>query len=280
MPAVVISGVQDCSCYLYMQIYKDLQDNNIDIYENDILICIDMLILIIFVWVIECIYMNMFLLLLFGAAVLGILIWAIKEDGRQKEEKEESDRYAEFKLKWEAERKEYDLAKAQALATLEADLGACTKEIAISYDSEFSLSQSVYAFEQSSKIILDGNILNFNDIIGFSLQNKSKIIYNATTTGSSRKNLGNMIKRNVVGNIVAGELGATLGVLTTREDYEYETSFDSEEDNHYIIYVNIDSISNPTIILDLDDKEQDAYEITNLLNVIIKRAEKANEDSL
>lgn len=80
-----------------------------------------------------------------------------------------------------------------------------------------------------------------------------------------------MVARGVAGKLIAGDTGAIIGAMSADQDYEYETEFDSEVENEYKIYVNVDSISSPTVILNIGSNEEDAYEIANLLNVIIKR---------
>ena len=215
----------------------------------------------------------MFLLFLLGIFVLGMLIWAMKkmrkEETRQKKAQEEKERHEEYERKWKAERDAYYSAKANALAEFEAQYGKCTKEVAVSYSTVFSLKDVVYAFEESETIILDGNIIEFKNIIGFNLLNKSKSIYSTHTTATSKKNLGSAIIRGTAGEMIAGNVGGIIGAMTAEDDYDCETSYDIEENNEFKIYINLDSISSPTILLNFGSVEEDAYDIANLLNVII-----------
>lgn len=224
----------------------------------------------------------MFLIFLLGAFVLGMFIWALKEmkkdEQRQKEEKEAKERREEFERRWNAERETYYSAKAEALAALESRFGKCTKEIIVSFGKLFSLKHVVYAFEDSEVIVLDGNTIKFKDIIGFNLLNKSHSIYSAYTTATSKKNLGSSIIRGAAGKMIAGNVGGIIGALTAEDDYDFETSYDIEEDNEYRVYVNVDSISSPTIVLNFGTEQNDAYDLANLLNVIISRNSKRPSD--
>ena len=220
----------------------------------------------------------MFLLFLFGAFVLGILIWATKEvkkdEQRQKEEQEAKKRREEFEQRWNAEREAYYSAKAEALADLESQFGKCTKEITVSFGKLFSRKHVVYAFEDYEIIVLDGNTIEFKNIIGFNLSNKSKSIYSAYTTASSKKNLGSAIVRGAVGKMIAGDAGGIIGAMTAEDDYDFDTSYDVDEEDEYRVYINVDSISSPTIVLNFGTERDDAYDLANLINVIVNRNSK------
>ena len=78
--------------------------------------------------------------------------------------------------------------------------------------------------------------------------------------------------------MIAGNVGGIIGALTAEDDYDFETSYDIEEDNEYRVYVNVDSISSPTIVLNFGTEQNDAYDLANLLNVIISRNSKRPSD--
>ena len=217
----------------------------------------------------------MFFIGLIGIALVAFFIWMLWTNRQmEKEEKERQKRKEEresWERKWNARKEAYDSAKATALSEMEAKWGKCSKNIFIDYSQTFALSDRVYAFEEAEKIVLGGNAYDFKDIIGFSLINKSETIYNAYTTARSRKNLGGMVARGVAGKIIAGDAGAVIGSLSADDEYKYKTEYDSEVENDYKIYVNVDSISSPTVTLNIGSNEDDAYETANLLNVIISR---------
>lgn len=217
----------------------------------------------------------MFFIGLAGIALIVFLIWILRSDAQLRKEAEERQKSLEeheaWEREWEAKREAYDSAKTAALSEMEEKWGKCTKDIFVDYSTPFAIKDRLFVFEEAEKIVIGGNICDFQDIIGFSLVNNSKAIYNAYTTVRSQKNLGNMVARGVAGKLIAGDTGAIIGAMSADQDYEYETEFDSEVENEYKIYVNVDSISTPTVILNIGSNEEDAYEIANLLNVIIKR---------
>lgn len=217
----------------------------------------------------------MFLLILVGIGIVVFFIWLMRTDAQLEKEKAEKQKLEEeheaWNREWDARSEAYDSAKADALAEMEAKWGKCTKDIFVDYSEKFTLADRVFVFEEAEKIVLGGNAYDFKDMIGFSLVNNSKTIYNAYTTARSQKDLGKIVARGVVGKMVAGDVGAVIGGLSADDEYEYDTEYDSEVENEYKIYVNVDSISAPTVLLVIGNNEDDAYETANLLNVIIRR---------
>lgn len=217
----------------------------------------------------------MVLLILLAIALVIFLLWAAvnssKMDQEEKERQERKKEYDSWKRNMETRWKAYDEARDAALAELEAKWGKCDKDIYVTSGDVFSLEDRVYAFEKAEKIVLGGTVYDFKDIIGFSLVNKSKTVFNTYATVKSGKDLGGMIMGGVAGKMIAGNAGAVIGALAADDDCDCETDYDFEEENEYKIYVNVDSISSPTVILDFGTLEEDAYEAANLLNVITRR---------
>ena len=193
----------------------------------------------------------------------------LEKDAEEKREQEE--RHKAWKQAYNARKERYKTAQNKALTEMEIKWGKCTKEIFVDYNDTFSLSDRIYAFEDAGKIVLGGTEYNFSDIIGFSMINNSKTIYNAYTTAKSQKNTGGMITRGIAGKVIGGDTGTIIGAITAEEDYECDTEYDSEVENDYKIYINVNSISSPTVVIHFGTTEEDAYETANLLNVIIKR---------
>lgn len=212
----------------------------------------------------------MFLILLLGVAVVSFLIWLMRSDAKLEKERAEEQRHNEWKRQWDERSKAYDLAKEAVLSEMEAKWGKCTKDIFIGYSDTFTLEDRVFAFEEAGKIVLGGSVYDFKDIIGFSLRDNTKTIYTAYTTGWTKKNPGDMVAKGVAGKIIAGDIGAAIGAMSAEDDYDCTTEYDYEEENEYKVYVNVDSISSPTVSMKINN-EDDAYETANLLNVIIRR---------
>ena len=80
-----------------------------------------------------------------------------------------------------------------------------------------------------------------------------------------------MVARGIAGKMIGGDVGAVIGALSTPDEYEEDTEYDMEQENDYKIYVNVNSIASSTLRIDVGDFEDDAYEIANILNVILAR---------
>lgn len=216
----------------------------------------------------------MFLALILIVAIAIVMVLVIKEESKNQQETAYQEERKQRQIEREDRERAYEVAMASALADLESKWGKCTKDICITYGREFHLSDRIYVFEESEKIFLDGIIFDFKDILGFSLLNKSKTVYNAYSTGKSKKDLGSMVARGIAGKMIGGDVGAVIGALSTPDEYNEDTEYDIDQENDYKIYVNVNSIASPTIRLDIGDFEDDAYEISNLLNVILTRNKK------
>ena len=213
----------------------------------------------------------MFLLIIVGISIVILFIWLQRQSTELEKEEAEKAKHETWKQEFEAREEAYRTAQSEALVEMEAKWGNCTKDIFVDHSSIFTLKDRLYVFEEVGKIILGGNEYDFKDIIGFSMVNNSKTVYNAYTTGSSSKDVGGMIGRGVIGKMIGGDMGAAIGAMSADDEYEYNTEYDSEVENDYKIYVNVDSISSPTVVLNIGSDEDGAFEIANLLNVIIKR---------
>lgn len=213
----------------------------------------------------------MFLVFILIVAIVIVMVLVFKEDSNNQQEAAYQEERKQRQIEREEREKAYEAAMASALAELESKWGKCTKDIGINYGREFHLSDRIFVFEESEKIALDGTLYDFKDIIGFSLLNKSKAVYNAYSTGKSKKDIGSMVARGIAGKMIGGNVGAVIGAMSTPDEYEDDTEYDIEEDNDYKIYVNVNSVASPTVRLDVGDFEDDAYEISNLLNVILTR---------
>lgn len=132
-----------------------------------------------------------------------------------------------------------------------------------------------YVFEQSKIIILNEDLIPFQKIISYSLVDNKKTIkenveYESTTTTST----GSMIGRAVVGGILSGGVGAAIGAATAKKNTvttplnEYDTTIIRHD---FKIYINVNDLSCPTLMVHIGDNTDKAYKIANILNVIIER---------
>ena len=158
--------------------------------------------------------------------------------------------------------------------------GACTADILLG-EKKLDINDHLYIFEDSSMMVLRGEVLPFNKILGFSLDDDSRTIMknDITYTSTTKTSTGSMIGRAAVGGILLGGVGALAGAATakqttTTEPLRGQTTATTEHDYH--LFLNVDSISNPTREIHFGDRAQLARTVANTINVIIQRNNRLN----
>ena len=152
------------------------------------------------------------------------------------------------------------------------------------------VSQSrIYQKAKRFIIVTDNKlyVIPFGKIIGYELNNlnqKGTPLHSATTT-TIKTDTGDMIKRAVIGGIVAGGVGAIIGG-TTAKKYQEQSEAQKLSDMmgryiasipNYELTIQVDDIYSPTIKIPFESDKRNAEEFSAILNVIIKRnAEDGN----
>lgn len=155
--------------------------------------------------------------------------------------------------------------------------GDCTLNVFLG-PNPHSISSYVYFFEKGQMMVLQGEHIPFERIIGFSLNDDTETImknemYSSTTTTST----GSLLGRAVVGGVLLGGFGAIAGATTAKKE-TVSTPLNDETraslKHKYTLYINIDSISNPLREIGLAEDTQKAQILTNVINVIVQRKTK------
>lgn len=132
-------------------------------------------------------------------------------------------------------------------------------------------------------------VIPFGKIIGYELNNLNKgeaALHSATIT-TTKTDTGDMVKRAIIGGVVAGGVGAVIGGITaqkTQEQSEVQELADMMGNHiasipNYELTIELDDIITPTIKIPLEKDKKNAEELSEILNVIIKRnAKEENEE--
>ena len=80
-----------------------------------------------------------------------------------------------------------------------------------------------------------------------------------------------MAGRAIVGNVLFGKAGAMVGAMTADTVSETRTKTRHAVTHNYLLYLNIDDLSNPQRILAFGKNEEMAYKAASIFNIIIKR---------
>lgn len=183
------------------------------------------------------------------AIIYAIYDQTVNEPQRKEERKEKED-----KKKQKKEDKKQRLINS---------IGKYSKLICYNWDSFIIIN------EEDSKLLLNENVYNFMDILDFKVSDNEMVVYSPTIS-KTKTNTGSMLGRAIVGGVLTGGVGALVGGATAKRTTVTDGGTSTVSHNYKII-VTVNSISNPSIILNIGSEEDATNEIGSLLNVIIAR---------
>lgn len=134
---------------------------------------------------------------------------------------------------------------------------------------QYNLDKEIIAFEESKRIWICGNDLPMKSILNCTFTDNQKVI-KGQITSTTKTNSGNMVKRAVVGDVLFGGAGAIIGGSTASKS-TITTQEDDKVIHNYTIIINVDSLSDPIIRVNIGSDGRTVYEIVGLMNVIINR---------
>lgn len=127
------------------------------------------------------------------------------------------------------------------------------------------------------------SVIPFNKIIGYEIVNLKDLtapLYSATTT-TTTTSTGDILKRAVIGGVLAGGVGAVIGGATAKSTTKQESNFFDylKYQPNLELRINTDDILSPLLIIPFDTFNDNANEVASVLNVIIKRnADTQNQE--
>ena len=177
----------------------------------------------------------------------------------------ELNRQLEIRIK----RERKSLEKEQEKTKLNSLYG--NNHICIKYNS----SEKVIISEQKQCIVVHSKEYHFNSILGYSLIDNYNSSSHTISTSTSSTSTGNMLKRAVVGGILAGGIGAITGATTASKNTSSNSSTETTIIHDYILYININSLENPSIKISIGNNYETAHKLANTINVIIEQNKKS-----
>ena len=222
------------------------------------------------------------LIIIVALAIISLVLYDLLEKPikrRAEESKKEKERFAEEKAqeiaRHEALLKKRDDDYLAAYTGLIQEYGEVTTSFLLGQD-EKQTEDYLYVFEQTSTISLLGEIVPFNKIIGFSLEDDTEtIIKNEASYHSVTKTkTGNMLGRAVVGGILLGEVGALAGAATSKKTTDTVPTINESSSrikHNYTLYLSIDDLSNPIRVIFVGSDSRKAQTLANVFNIIVQR---------
>ena len=178
---------------------------------------------------------------------------------------------AEREKRIDEERKEKKKKYELEIDSLKTKYGEITN--LYGFPDEIDITKKVIVFGESKKIWLVGNIYDFVDIIGCSINDDSQIT-KAKVEYKTSTSTGSMIGRAVVGGVLTGGVGAVIGGATAAKKTVAVPSGSDTVKHRYTITVNINSLSSPIVNLKCYSNEQLKNELWGILNIIIRQNNK------
>ena len=206
-------------------------------------------------------------LVLYSIVLFSFLMYSYFR--RREIEKEEV--RAKIKKRIDEEREEKKKKYELEIDSLKTKYGEITN--LYGFTDEIDITKKVIVFGESKKIWLVGNIYDFVDIIGCSINDDSQIT-KAKVEYKTSTSTGSMIGRAVVGGVLTGGVGAVIGGATAAKKTVAVPSGSDTVKHRYTITVNINSLSSPIVNLKCYSNEQLKNELWGILNIIIRQNNK------
>ena len=136
---------------------------------------------------------------------------------------------------------------------------------------EYDINTHVMLFEASQIIRIKAQEYKFSDILGYSLVDDATSETITSSTGTAKTSTGSMLGRAVVGGMLTGGLGAVAGAVTAKKNISDNATSQTTTMHNYTLYINVNSLQEPTISLNLGNDVSIAQKLAGAVNVIIER---------
>lgn len=180
-------------------------------------------------------------------------------------------KYKEIMRKYEKKKEEEakDIQYNQKVDEQNQQYGVPDKRISL---AKADISKEVVVWGDAKMIYILGEIYNFSDIVGCSLDDNYRIKKGAVTyTSNTKNNTGSTLGRAVVGGLVAGGAGAVIGGATAKKETSTISKMVDDTLIHdYVININVNSFKTPVIRINTKNDGVLTNEIMGLLNLVIK----------
>lgn len=213
--------------------------------------------------------MNEVIKILVIALLVTIIVFVRRHDKKKEQEDEERDRIRRRnREQWrEKQEAEYNTQRTKLIDRL----GECVLDIDLGDYEEYDINTHVMLFESSQIIRIKAQEYKFSDILGYSLVDDATSETITTSTGTAKTSTGSMLGRAVVGGVLTGGLGAVAGAATAKKNISDNATSQTTTMHNYTLYINVNSLQEPTISLNLGNDVSIAQKLAGAVNVIIER---------
>lgn len=148
-------------------------------------------------------------------------------------------------------------------------------------DTYHELINQTRFYEKEEKVVFVDEsyiyIIPFSKIVDYAIvlpNEDNKSIY-STTTQITKSDTGDVIKRAIIGGVIAGGVGAIIGGATAKsetKENKFESYFQAMANKPLLeLHIKFDNIITPVIKINFDTDKEKIQEVAETLNVIVKR---------
>lgn len=209
------------------------------------------------------------------------VVKALCDHGREQNQKKQEEKEARLRTyKEDLERKriqrqaEYD-ARVKEFSD---KYGACDVDLCVKYNTD-SIESHIYVHDKSSMLILLGEEIPYNRIVGCSLVEVPEVTKKAVTEMTeetvSKTSTGSMLGRALVGGVLLGPVGAVVGGATAKRKTEatpvYKTVYKDEVKIKYVVQITVNDLNNPVRSVMFGSRKEEALHLESMVNLIIAK---------
>ena len=219
------------------------------------------------------------------AILLAVLvIKAMCDQGRGKnQKKQETQEEKEARLR--SYKEDLEKRRIQRQAKYDARVkefsdkyGTCNVDLCVKYNAD-SIESHIYVHDKSSMLILLGEEIPYNKIVGCSLVEVPEVTKKAVTEMTeetvSKTSTGSMLGRALIGGVLLGPVGAVVGGATAKRKTEsnpvYKTVYKDEVKIKYVVQITVNDLSNPMRSVMFGSRKDEALHLESMINLIIAK---------
>lgn len=218
------------------------------------------------------------LIFLVSVALAGFIGYDLVEIGKKKKNAEfeaKKAQIAEENAKKTALKEQAEAEYAAEYGKLVSQYGEATTFFILGPDKT-KITNYLYVFEEPAVICLRGEIIPFDKILGFTLNDESETIMKNEITlhSTTTTNTGSMIGRAAVGGLLLGGVGALAGASTAKKETvstPSTTQTSSSVKHMYTVFLNLNDLAKPTREIKIGSNTSKAQTVANVFNVIVQR---------
>ncbi len=213
-----------------------------------------------------------------GGIVLGIVIisgviYVIGDSQKSKEAQETEEKKRQQRAE---DKKRAEESVQRSIGQLSDKYGRLSNTIRLEkWEDMPDIKKCLLVFGESELLYVDGREVLFKDIISYSITDDYRIKHGEVEyTSETNTSTGSLLGRSAAGAVLGGGVGAVIGASSASKN---TTTIGKQKDDtiihKYSLSINVRSLENPLIRMNLGDSTQKAEEVNAIFAYIIASKE-------